>query len=195
MTMKKGVKYRVGTLLGRPRREKFLERLPKHAVVAEIGVFRGEFSREIVRVAMPRELHLIDGWWELFGERFPDWGHYTDGGRLGTKAAYEEAVAAVDGAPATFHVGDDREILSRFPDAYFDWVYLDSSHDFDQTIEELQLLAPKVKPGGFIAGHDWTEDPENPHHGVSRAVTQFCATSGWHVVALDNMTQWLISAE
>lgn len=38
------VVYRCGTLLGRPRRERFLRQMPKGAVCAEIGVFRGEYS-------------------------------------------------------------------------------------------------------------------------------------------------------
>ena len=48
-----------------PKRSDFLSRLPKDAVCAEIGVFRGEFSRQILEIKAPRELHLIDGWWEL----------------------------------------------------------------------------------------------------------------------------------
>jgi hypothetical protein len=76
------LKPRAGTALRRPRRWRYLEMLPNRGIGAEIGVFRGEFTRHILRVAQPRELHLIDGWWELYGERYPDWGAYTDhGGR------------------------------------------------------------------------------------------------------------------
>ena len=160
---------------------------------AEIGVYRGQFSREIVRVVRPRELHLIDGWWTLYGECYPDWGSYSDFGRLRTRDAYAEATRAVQGAPVTFHVGDDCEVLHGFPDCYFDWVYLDSSHEYAQTIEELELLRPKMKPNGLIAGHDWLEDPKHPHHGVYRAVRRFCQLHGWIVVARDDLTQWAVA--
>jgi len=58
-----------------------LRHLPRHARGAELGVFRGEFTRHLIEVTRPRELHLVDGWWPLFGETFPDWGAYTDFGR------------------------------------------------------------------------------------------------------------------
>jgi hypothetical protein len=146
--MLKALSYRVGTLLGRPRRERFLEIFPKDAVGAEIGVFKGEFTRHILDRTRPRELHLIDVWWKLYGETYPDWGAYTDFGRLATREAFEMAQAAVRGHDrrrvAVFHVENDLECLSRFPNGHFDWVYLDSSHDYDQTLKELELLDRKL---------------------------------------------------
>ena len=41
-------------------RNALLDRLPKHGVVSEVGTLSGEFSREILKRAQPRELHLID---------------------------------------------------------------------------------------------------------------------------------------
>src|SRR5262245_18557958 len=43
-----------------PERTALIERLPKRGVVAEVGTSQGEFAREILRRADPRELHLID---------------------------------------------------------------------------------------------------------------------------------------
>ena len=43
-------------------REWLLEMMPKNSVCAEIGVFWGEFSRLILKVAEPKMLHLIDPW-------------------------------------------------------------------------------------------------------------------------------------
>ena len=189
----------IGALLNRPRRQWFLKTLPQQAVVAEIGVFRGEFSRYILRHARPREFHLIDGWWELHGDRFPDWGEYTDFGRLRTRDAYEEAMAIVDkerrGATCEFHVGDDREILPRFPDGYFDWVYLDSSHDYEHTVQELEILRTKVRRGGLITGDDYHEDPAHQHHDVYLAVRDFCQKRGWRVRDVDEFRQWCIVEE
>ena len=192
------LRHHVGTLLGRPRRHHFLRRLPRGAVVAELGVFRGEFSRQILKEARPRELHLIDGWWELYGERFPDWGPYNDHGRVLTREAYEETVRAVErSAPSgtrwKIHVGDDCEILGRFPDGYFDWVYLDSSHQYEHTLRELRLLDAKVKPQGLITGHDWIEDPASVNHGAYLAIRDFCAETGWRLDEVDPFTQWRLS--
>jgi hypothetical protein len=180
----------IGTALGRPRRWRYLERMPKGGVAAEIGVFRGEFTPHIVRVTAPRELHLIDGWWTLYGERYPDWGAYTDYGTLGTRDAYEEAKRRTEGMPVQFHVGDDLELLAGFPDAHFDWVYLDTTHEYEQTLAELEVLRHKVR--SVIAGDDWKEDPADPHHGLSAAVQDFCGRHGWRMGPIDAFAQWSI---
>src|ERR1700722_8165156 len=89
----KAVQRRLGRA---PRREDFLRRLPSRAVAAEIGVFRGEFTESILKINRPRELHLIDGWWELHGEHFPMWGgEYTEFGQLSTRQAHDEVMQVV----------------------------------------------------------------------------------------------------
>lgn len=180
------------------RREDFLEILPKHSVGAELGVFKGEFSRHILTVVRPRELHLIDLWWVGFGEFYPDWGDYTGHGTLRTRAAYEQARRTVarfarDGE-VHFHVEDGVRCLGRFPDGHFDWIYIDSSHSYDGTAAELEVARLKVKPDGLIAGHDWQEDPGHEHHGVYRAIRDFTARHPWEVAHVDRSypAQWCL---
>jgi hypothetical protein len=164
--------------------------MPTGAVCAEIGVYKGDFSRHILRVTRPRELHLIDGWWTL-GEDFgPCW--YGSEEPVSTRWAYEDAKRAVEGGPCTFHVGDDLEILASFPDRYFDWVYLDTSHQYEQTVNELALLRSKVKPSGIVAGDDWFEDPAHEYHGVCRAVREFCERHGLEPEVDELWSQWLV---
>lgn len=194
--MTQGVKQAVGTALGRPRRWRYLEILPKGGIGAEIGVFRGEFTPFIVRVTRPKELHLIDGWWELYGERYPDWGAYTDHGRLETRAAFAEARRRTAGKPVTFHVGDDLTILSTFEDRFFDWVYLDTSHQYEQTLRELEILDLKVKR--IIMGDDWREDPNasDENAGGARAVRVFCERRGWTLLDPDvPFSQWAMARD
>lgn len=57
----------------------------------------------------------------------------------------------------------------RFPDEYFNFVFLDSSHEYAMTKSEIQLWWKKILPNGFLAGHDYTSD-ENP--GVRQAVDE-----------------------
>jgi hypothetical protein len=158
-------------------------------VCAEIGVFRGEFSRHIVRITRPAELHLIDCWWTAYGEHYPDWGAYSDHGRLSTHQAYEEARKA---APAAIvHVGDDIEILSALPDHYFDWLYLDTTHMYDQTVRELQVITRKLKSGGLLLGDDWHDDSAHAHAGVTQAVREACARGECTLLEPgDRFAQW-----
>lgn len=43
----------------------------------------------------------------------------------------------------------------KFNDGYFDFVFLDSSHTYEQTKAEIRLWIHKIKDGGILAGHDY----------------------------------------
>jgi hypothetical protein len=43
------LRHAIGDLMGRPRRWRYLDHLPKDAVYAEIGVFKGDVSRHILQ--------------------------------------------------------------------------------------------------------------------------------------------------
>jgi hypothetical protein len=197
MAVLERAKRGLARLLGTPSREDFLRCLPKHSVGAEIGVFRGEFTGHILTQVEPLGLHLIDAWWLLYGERYPDWGPYTDFGRLGTREAYAQAEAVVrrwdKRGVCRFHIGDSVGILETFEDHYFDWVYLDSSHEYEQSRRELDVLGRKVRSGGLITGDDWHEEPDHVHHGLARAVREFCQLHGWKIEGVDRFAQWRIS--
>jgi cephalosporin hydroxylase len=44
---------------------------------------------------------------------------------------------------------------TKFPDGYFDFVFIDSSHTFEQTKAEILLWRRKLKDGRILAGHDY----------------------------------------
>jgi len=174
--------------VGRPRRWRYLEHLPKGGIGAEIGVYRGDFTPDLLRVTRAKLVHLIDPWWTRTESYVEDWFETRD-----TREAYDLARSRLEGQPVSFHVGDDRDILPTFPDAHFDWVYLDSSHEYEHTCEELELLRLKVQPTGVIAGHDWFESPGHSQYGVVPAVREFCERYRWTLGPLDPVfDQWLI---
>jgi hypothetical protein len=82
--------------------------------------------------------------------------------------------------------------LAKMPDAYFDWVYLDSTHTFDDTVQELELCRRKVKPEGVICGHDFEIDPKGWHHGVFRAVTQLVRQGEYELIWAGPQQQWAV---
>jgi hypothetical protein len=49
-----------------------LHRMPEQSVCGEIGVHEGEFARQILDVAAPRRLHLIDPWKHMEEYSRPD---------------------------------------------------------------------------------------------------------------------------
>lgn len=165
--------------------------IPKDAVGAELGVFKGHFSRVLFEVARPKTMHLIDPWY--FGKPFWPWAK----GDASTVHALVNVLChferAIHEEVVQVHVGDDCEVLERFPDGYLDWAYIDTSHAYEHTCRELEILSRKVKPTGVIAGDDWVTDPANRHHGVYRAVNEFVQASGWEFLVEGVNRQWAIT--
>lgn len=168
------------------QRQWLLAMLPKGAVGAEIGVYRGEFSARILETVEPQRLHLIDPWlcqvddghaMSLYGRQCPD-------GQDGMNAYYDEVRARfraeIIQRRVLLHRARSEEIATDFPDDYFDWIYVDGDHNYAAVRADLESYFPKVKTGGFIAGDDyalggWWRD------GVVRAVNEFI---GRHSVML-----------
>jgi predicted O-methyltransferase YrrM len=66
--------------------------------------------------------------------------------------------------------------LRSTPDNSLDFIYLDSSHDYENTKMELELCFKALKPGGVLLGDDWHDDPNHRHSGVARAVREVLET-------------------
>ena len=61
------------------------------------------------------------------------------------------------------------EAAKLYPDASLDFVYLDAGHSFEDINQDLNVWFPKIKYGGYIAGHDCSLD----WPGVVKAVEKF----------------------
>lgn len=145
-----------------------LELLPHNAVVAEIGVAFGDFSQQILEIAQPAKLHLIDAW---EGERYGS----------GLETIETKFAAQIKREQVVVSRGYSTDRLAEFPDDYFDWVYIDTSHSYSTTRDELALAEKKVKRGGLIAGHDFCKGNVVAPvvYGVVQACGEFCLNRGW----------------
>lgn len=160
------------------KRANFLRRvIPLGGIGAEIGVQRGLLTHVLLHRLKPAKLHLIDPWY-LVGKEWT----WALGNRSTIKALTnlmrDFADELADGS-VVLHIGYDFDVLPSFPDAYFDWVYLDSSHTYDDTKRELALLERKTKPDGIIAGDNWESNPAHAFHGVYKAVDEFVLAEGY----------------
>lgn len=155
-----------------PTRIDMLDLLPKNAIVAEIGVNKGDFSNEILMHCTPEKFFLIDIW----GSKRYHGGLYKK-----VKARFAKQIESGQ-------MEIVRELsfdgIASFPDQFFDWVYLDTDHSYETTRRELELLRPKMKSGGIIAGHDYIIGNWNGgvRYGVIEAVREFCLTYDWELV-------------
>ena len=79
-----------------------------------------------------------------------------------------------------------------------DFIYLDARHDYEGVAEDLRSWWPALRPGGVLAGHDWT------HDSVARAlrdwlVARHAVAPPWHAatrpmvyVTAENPASWII---
>ena len=151
-------------------REALINRMPSNSVCCEIGVNKGDFSQLLLNICRPKKLHLIDAW--------GDSARYHDGLKQQVK---EKFAGEIGSGQVELNVGLSTEVLLKFPDHYFDWVYLDTDHSYELTSKELTLLENKVKPAGIIAGHDYIMGNwvGQVRYGVMEAVHEFCASRNW----------------
>jgi len=167
-----------------------LRRMPKGSVCAEIGVFRGQFSQQIVGKTRPRKLHLIDPWKYQAGSDYSaSWygGEGRDQGFM--DAVYDEVrqhfQAQILANEVQFHRKPSVEAASDFPADYFDWIYVDGDHHYEAVLQDLRAFYPKVKLGGYVAGDDygtggWWEG------GVKRAVDELVAEQVYESALIKN---------
>ncbi|MCS6846142.1 MAG: class I SAM-dependent methyltransferase [Anaerolineae bacterium] len=127
-------------------REAMISRLPSQGVVAELGVWRGDFSAQILSITQPSRLYLIDPWdlLEPAAKKYADF----------VQQRFEKESLA---GQVIIRRGYSVAVLEDFDDHHFDWVYIDSDHTYETTKKELEVCRVKVKPGGIIAGHDYTK--------------------------------------
>jgi len=152
-------------------------------VVAEIGVAAGDFSEFILDQLKPRtfvafdtfRLHEIPMLWgmrsavllegktqlEFFAQRFS---------RHGSKVAIEEGLNHI--------------MMARYPDRFFDLVYVDAGHDYESVKRDANLAKEKLKPGGVIVFNDYImfDHITGSPYGVVQAVNELIVHDRWHVV-------------
>jgi methyltransferase family protein len=171
------------------RRDVLTALIPPGGVGAELGVHKGHLTPGLIEWLKPDKLYVVDPWY-LLG---PTW-EWAAGDKSTVNAlarTIRRLRPVIETGQAQVVVEDDLVFLAGLADGALDWVYLDSSHMYDHTVKELELLVQKVKQGGIIAGDDWQPDPENRHHGVCKAVREFESAGRLKVFYADSVNhQW-----
>lgn len=123
-------------------RKFLLEMMPRKSVCAEIGVSQGLFTEQILEVVEPETLHLIDPW----GYE-PHMSYYDK--------VVEKFQPRIDSGQVKIHRSKSQFTYDQFPDQYFDWIYVDGSHNYKSVRRDLDLYYPKIKKYGFLTGDDY----------------------------------------
>lgn len=156
------------------------------AVVAEVGVWRGYFSAQMLDLPNLGRLILIDSW-----RPRPEYSDPLDGADHETN--YRETLKNIGG-----HLNnpncrvevircDSREahkFMAQQP--RLSGCFLDADHSYEAVLADLRYWSNFMIPSGLLMGHDFCD--QNPMAveygwGVQKAVDQFCKESDWKLVA------------
>lgn len=150
-----------------------LDRMPKGGRVAEIGVAYGDFSREILTRMQPEKFYAVDLFCESVG--FWDDGFFKESGTT-HYGWYEDRFSDyIQSGTLEMEKGFSWDVMGRFPDRYFDYIYLDAAHDYASVEKDIRQVVKKIKSGGIIQFNDYTFQ-EN--YGVVPAVNKMVRETG-----------------
>jgi len=175
------------------KRELLLQQMPMGEVCAEIGVWEGNFSAEIIEITRPRLFHLIDPWKYETDEVYKDACY---GGRKATSQEQMDAVynrvaerfaAQIQAGTVVIHRSPSSDAVSAFPDGYFDWIYIDGNHLYEFVKLDLELWYSKVKRGGYLTGDDYVEG-RWWQGGVKRAVDEFSSRNNFEPLIIGKLS-------
>jgi hypothetical protein len=144
---------------------------------AEIGVYRGEYSETLCQGIPGLELLCVDPWMPYINERTGKKTFFS------AKPAYDIAKERL----ATFNCHLMRktsaEAAKEIPDKSLDFVYIDANHWFEYVVMDMMLWTPKIRSGGILAGHDYTERLEEDN-------CVYVAVKGW--AYSHNIVPWYV---
>lgn len=155
-------------------------------VVAELGVFEGEFSKTIYDIVKPSRMYLVDSWE----------GKITSGDVDGNNVRTVTSDDALNKVVSTFSGMCNILVAREFTDSFlagvqndtFDLVYIDADHSYEGVKKDLRNAWPKIQPGGWLMGHDYEINHDKCQHyynfGVKRAVDEFIDECGLIIKAL-----------
>jgi len=134
-------------------------------IVAEVGVWEGNNARHLMELNLER-LFLVDPY-KAYKRHTQEEMNEAMGIALPKIASHPTAYKT------SFIRMESVEAAMLFPDEYFDYVYIDGDHSLEGAEKDLEAWWPKVKCGGYFAGHDYSSSI-----GVMNAVDTFCEERG-----------------
>ena len=137
--------------------------------IAEIGSYAG-VSSEVLALHC-KKLYCIDTW--------EDWNH--DGIIFQAMDLFDNMKSYYTHIDKLHMRGE--EASNMFPDKHFDLVYIDVSHWYADVINDIKTWLPKIKNGGYLAGHDYIEGIDvlyavNDYFGKTHSITRY-PDSSW----------------
>ncbi len=147
--------------------------LPKGGVGAEIGVAEGCFSDVLLEACEPKSLYLIDPWQHIESEAMKDDSSNVPQDHQDVRHFHVQR--RLGAHPAVIICREfSLDAAKTFPNETFDWIHIDGDHTMAG--KDAEAYWPKVKPGGWATGHDYTMAGE--HITVKAQIDEFVERHG-----------------
>jgi hypothetical protein len=146
---------------------------------AEIGVEQGKYSEVLLKSNPGLKLYCVDAWARYKGYR----DHVNQDKLDGFLRATEDRLKPYDGVICR---GYSQDVVKRFKRQSLDFVYIDANHLLPYVIQDIWQWSERVRPGGIVSGHDYTDYPVQSYrcHVVDavKAWTACYRISPWFVI-------------
>ena len=122
-----------------------------HGTFVEVGVATGTFM-EVILAIWPHTYIGVDRWKHV--------KDYDDSANVDQEAQEKRYASCIEtvkkaGQRASVLRLDSCIAASTFDDKSLDVVYIDAEHTYEAVMRDIKAWAPKIKPGGFLCGHDY----------------------------------------
>jgi hypothetical protein len=117
----------------------------------EVGICMGEFSTFLLK-NWSGKLYMVDSWRYDVGLHHRN--NVSDGEQVGRLITTLLSIREF-GNRAVIIRETSVDAVKIFQDGFFDFVFIDASHDYKSVKEDLVNWFPKIKIGGVIMGHDY----------------------------------------
>lgn len=147
--------------------KKVVEKFPTGSSFVEVGSWKGMSSAymavEIANSNKDISFYCVDSWeGSIEHERY----------NIDTSNLYDIFLDNMSPLKKYFKAlkSSSLQAAKQFEDESLDFVFIDASHEYEDVRDDIRAWFPKVKKGGIIAGHDYTN---KDFPGVMKAVGEF----------------------
>jgi hypothetical protein len=127
-----------------------------YKVGAEIGVYKGEFTKKFLDVGL--KMYGVDPW-----TPYEEFDRMTEIRRTRLDFLYEHTKRYLEPYLKTKQCElikkTSMDALKDIPDESLDFVYIDGNHMFKYVAEDMCEWWKKIRKGGAMTGHDYTDTP------------------------------------
>lgn len=138
----------IGRFMARPSTLYMEKKGKANPLCVEIGVFRGDNSKTILKRLRPKKLYLVDPWDSSKG-----YDEYT---RAKLKRVEKEARRKFSSDGNVIIIKEDSKKLKKLIKEKVDFIYIDGNHTYDYVVSDMENGWDILNKKGVMSGHDIT---------------------------------------